>query len=140
MVQNRETPKLTTDCVINVDGGIVLIRRGNDPFKGGYAIPGGFVEVGETVEQACKREMQEETGLVLKELRLAGVYSDPERDPRGHTASVVFYAESDGQGLRAGDDASEIEVLSDFSHITLAFDHKQILQDTFRKFDLGHTI
>ena len=72
------------------DGRIVLIRRQNDPFKDGYALPGGFVDIGETVEAACRREVLEETGLSVGALKLVGVYSDPRRDPRGHSVSVAF--------------------------------------------------
>ena len=85
------TPALTTDCVLfRPDGQTLLIRRKNDPFAGGYALPGGFVEIGETVEAACRREVLEETGLEVGDLTLVGVYSDPQRDPRGHTASVAY--------------------------------------------------
>ena len=86
-----KTPLLTTDCVIcDQDGRVLLIRRKNEPFKGAYALPGGFVDIGETVEAACRREVLEETGLAVGELRLVGVYSDPHRDPRGHTVSIVY--------------------------------------------------
>ena len=86
-----KTPLLTTDCVIcDRDGRVLLIRRKNEPFKGTYALPGGFVDIGETVEAACRREALEETGLAVGELRLVGVYSDPYRDPRGHTVSIVY--------------------------------------------------
>jgi 8-oxo-dGTP diphosphatase len=78
------SPRLTVDCVITGEAGeIVLIRRNHAPFKDSYALPGGFVEVGETVEEACRREIKEETNLELYDLRLVGVYSDPERDPVG---------------------------------------------------------
>lgn len=78
-----ETPKLMVDVVIPSSEGIVLIRRGSDPFEGQWALPGGFVEVGETVETAAVREVAEETGLAVELASLIGVYSDPERDPRG---------------------------------------------------------
>ena len=77
--------RLAVDCVITDEAGdIVLIRRKHEPFKDSYALPGGFVEVGETVEDACRREVKEETNLELYDMRLVGVYSDPGRDPRGH--------------------------------------------------------
>ena len=86
-----KTPLLTTDCVVcDTEGRVLLIPRRNEPFKGEYALPGGFVDIGETVEAACRREVLEETGLAVAELRLVGVYSDPGRDPRGHTVSVAF--------------------------------------------------
>src|SRR6185295_11396353 len=85
------TPLLTVDCVV-VDrrGWLLLVRRGQPPFRGMRALPGGFVEIGETVEQACRRELREETGVRAGRMRLIGVYSDPGRDPRGHTCSVAF--------------------------------------------------
>ncbi|MGI8650210.1 MAG: NUDIX domain-containing protein, partial [Rubrobacter sp.] len=82
-----ETPKLTVDIVLPQSGGVVLIRRRNEPFEGQWCLPGGFVEVGESVEAAAVREMREETGLDVKLERLVGVYSDPERDPRGHSVT-----------------------------------------------------
>ena len=88
-----KTPLLTTDCVIcDQDGRVLLIRRKNEPFKGAYALPGGFVDIGETVEAACRREVLEEAGLTVGELQLVGVYSDPGRDPRGHTVSIAYLA------------------------------------------------
>ncbi len=81
-----ETPKLMVDVVIPSEGGrVVLIRRGSEPFEGRWALPGGFVEVGETVEEAAASEAEEETGLQVEILRLVGVYSDPDRDPRAAT-------------------------------------------------------
>ena len=88
-----KTPALTTDCVLFDAGGrVLLIRRGHDPFKGAYALPGGFVDIGETVEEACRRELREEAGIEVGDLTLVGVYSDPRRDPRGHTSTVAFMA------------------------------------------------
>ena len=84
------TPLLTVDGVVVEDGAVLLIRRRNPPFAGQYALPGGFVDVGETVEAAVVREVQEETGLATAIERLLGVYSDPTRDPRGHTVSVTY--------------------------------------------------
>jgi 8-oxo-dGTP diphosphatase len=128
-----ETPRLAVDCVIFDDRArVVLIRRNNAPFKGGYALPGGFVEVGETVEDACRREVKEETNLELHDLRLVGVYSDPARDPRGHVISVAFAARADVAPLRAGDDASHAELVENWRERALAFDHRRILEDAFR--------
>ena len=87
------TPALITDCVVfDPHKRVLLVRRKNDPFAGCYALPGGFVNIGETVEAACHREVREETGLAIDErrLRLVGVYSDPGRDPRGHSVSVAY--------------------------------------------------
>lgn len=130
-----ETPKLTVDCVIHDPGkGIVLIRRKNEPFKGDYALPGGFVDKGETVEDACRREVLEETGLTVREIKLIGVYSDPDRDPRGHTVSVAFYAVASADGLKAGDDAAEAALVKDWDKQKLAFDHERIVRDAQKKF------
>jgi 8-oxo-dGTP diphosphatase len=129
------SPRLTVDCVItNDEGDIVLIRRKHEPFKDSYALPGGFVEVGETVEDACKREVKEETNLELYDMRLVGVYSDPGRDPRGHVVSVAFKARANLTHLRAGDDASIAEVIQNWRDYPLAFDHRRIIEDAS-----GHT-
>ena len=126
-----ETPALTTDCVIFDDQGrVLLIRRGHDPFKGAYALPGGFVDIGETVEEACRREVREEVGIEVADLTLVGVYSDPSRDPRGHTVSAAFTATATaGATPLAGDDAASAEWVADWRGVKLAFDHAQILED-----------
>lgn len=128
------TPKLTADCVcIDPRGRVLLVRRANPPFAGSYALPGGFVDVGETVEDACRRELAEETGLEARKLELVGVYSDPHRDPRGHTVSVVFLARMRSAALpRAGDDAAAAEWVANWRRETLAFDHARILGDAMR--------
>jgi 8-oxo-dGTP diphosphatase len=123
-----ETPKLMVDVVIPAERGVVLIRRGSEPFKGQWALPGGFVEVGETVEEAADREAAEETGLAVEVARLLGVYSDPERDPRGHNVSVAFIARVLSGELSAATDASEVAVL-DPDSVELAFDHQKIIVD-----------
>jgi len=129
-----KTPLLTADCVIcDERGRVLLIRRKNEPFKGEYALPGGFVDVGETVEEACRREVFEEAGLSVGALRLVGVYSDPKRDPRGHTVSVVYATVmSDGTTPKAGSDALEAEWIADWRAVSLAFDHAQILADALK--------
>ncbi len=123
-----ETPKLMVDVIIPSERGVVLIRRGTEPFEGQWALPGGFVEVGETVEEAAYREAAEETGLAVEVARLVGVYSDPERDPRGHNVSVAFLARVLSGYLVAATDASEVAVL-DPSSVELAFDHRKIIED-----------
>lgn len=125
------TPALTVDCVIyDPTGRVILIRRKNEPFKGSFALPGGFVDIGETVEDACRREVREETGLVVSDLELVGVYSDPARDPRGHTVSTVFLAKLPvAEAPIAGDDAATAEWVVDWRTQRLAFDHAQILED-----------
>jgi 8-oxo-dGTP diphosphatase len=129
-----KTPALTVDCVIfDPQGRVLLIRRGHDPYAGAYALPGGFVEVGETVEAACRREIAEETGIELGELHLVGVYSDPSRDPRGHVVSVVFAALlSAAEEPRSGSDAAGAAWIADWRSFALAFDHAKILEDAKR--------
>jgi len=127
------TPALTTDCVVfDARGYVLLIRRKNEPFRGSYALPGGFVDVGERVEDGCRRELSEETGLKVGALRLIGVYSDPNRDPRGHTCSVAYLAQVGRLEPQAGDDAAAAEWVADWRAEKLAFDHAQILGDAER--------
>ena len=120
-------PAPTVDIIIAYGGGIVLIRRKNPPY--GWALPGGFVDYGESVEQAAVREAKEETNLEVQGLTLLGVYSDPARDPRGHTISTVFTARGRGD-LTGQDDAAEAAVFT-LDHLPepLAFDHARILAD-----------
>jgi 8-oxo-dGTP diphosphatase len=127
------TPLLSVDCVVfDARGWVLLVRRGHPPFKGSHALPGGFVEIGETVEAACRRELAEETGVRAGRLRLIGVYSDPHRDPRGHACSVAFLARVQRAKARAGDDAAAAEWVADWSRLPLAFDHAKILRDAHR--------
>lgn len=126
-----ETPLLTVDTIIELrdrhDRPIVLIKRRNPPH--GWAFPGGFVDMGETTEQAAVREAKEETGLDVVLVMLLGCYSDPARDPRGHTASVVYIAHASGSP-NAADDAIDILVcLPEKPPKPLAFDHALILGD-----------
>lgn len=127
------TPLLTVDCVaFDSKSRILVIKRKFPPFKGMYALPGGFVDVGEKVDDACRREMLEETCIVVDRLYQFGVYSDPGRDPRGHTVSIAYATLLDNVSPIAGDDASEVEWLSDWSNTTFAFDHKKIIQDAYK--------
>lgn len=127
------TPALTVDCVV-VDAldRVLLIRRKNPPFAGAMALPGGFVDIGETVEAACRRELLEETGVRARKLMLLGVYSDPARDPRGHTCSVAFLARVGQATAQAGDDAADVRWVPLSSRPRMAFDHAGILQDARR--------
>lgn len=125
-----KSPKLTIDIIINIEGKIVLIKRKNPPY--GWALPGGFVDYEETVENAAIREAKEETSLDLENLKQFHVYSEPSRDPRGHNISVVFTAQGIGV-LKAADDAKEIGLFSqnDLPE-EIAFDHQKILGDYFK--------
>ena len=126
-----KTPALATDCVIHGRAGrVLLIRRKYGPCTGIYALPGGLVEIGETVEEACRREVREEAGVDIGALQLVGVYSDPQRDPRGHTVSVAYLVRLPGEVTpHAGDDAAAAEWVEDWRKHALAFDHAQILAD-----------
>lgn len=129
------TPLLAVDAVIFFQEGIVLIKRDNPPYQGYYALPGGFVEVGERTEAAACREAKEETGLEIEILDLVGVYSDPARDPRGHVVSVCYLAAGRGD-LKSGSDARSAEIFSQEKLPPLAFDHAQIICDAIRLRDL----
>jgi 8-oxo-dGTP diphosphatase len=129
-VNDMKTPLLAVDAVIFFREGMVLIKRDNPPYQGCFALPGGFVEVGETVEDAVQREVREETGLVIELLGLVGIYSDPGRDPRGHVVSAAFLARGRGE-LVSGSDARSAEVFSINSLPRLAFDHDRIISDAF---------
>ena len=125
-----KTPSLTVDCVVfDSDDRLLLIRRAHAPYTDRYALPGGFVDVGETVEAAALRELKEETGVEGRIIRLIGVYSDPDRDPRGHTVSVAFLAAADGAAPRAGDDAAAAAFMADWRDLSYAFDHARIIAD-----------
>ena len=128
------TPLLAVDVVIELEDRpgrpIVLIERHHAPL--GHSLPGGFVDVGETVEDAARREALEETGLEVELKSLLGVYSDPARDPRLHTVSIVYVGEARGDP-RAGDDAARVRVSTLDDLPELAFDHARILADYARQ-------
>ncbi len=122
-------PSLTVDCVVfDPTDRLLLIRRRNPPFQGQYALPGGFVEYGETTEQAAARELLEETGLVAVKLKLIGVYSDPWRDPRQHVISIAYLVGVTHYNPQAGDDAAEAKFLK-YTDLPLAFDHNLIVTE-----------
>jgi 8-oxo-dGTP diphosphatase len=126
-VKSYLNPIPAVDIIIEVAGGIVLIERKNEPF--GWALPGGFVDYGESLEQAAIREAMEETSLSIRNLRLVGCYSDPARDPRQHIISTVFAAFAEGVPV-SGDDAARAEVYQlSALPAPLCFDHRTIIAD-----------
>jgi len=130
-VEKYNNPKPTVDIIIEMDGGIILIHRNNEPKV--WAIPGGFVDYGESLESAALREAKEETGLDLYDLKQFHAYSDPARDKRQHNISVVFIAKGKGEPV-ADDDADDIGIFTQENLPTdLGFDHPQILNDFFNK-------
>ncbi len=124
------TPTLCTDVIIEVGAGlIVLVERKNEPH--GWALPGGFVEIGETVEEAALREAFEETGLNVELIKQFHVYSDPKRDERGHSVSVTFVATARGTP-KAGSDAAEVGLFHQMNlPENICFDHRKIINDYF---------
>lgn len=129
-MKRRKTPLLTVDAVVEKAGKVLLIRRRNPPYEGCWALPGGFVEYGEKVEDAAVRELKEETGLEIDIKGLLGVYSEPGRDPRGHVVSICFLAT--GRGVeRGGSDAEDARFFrpAEINFEKMAFDHEKILKD-----------
>jgi len=128
-----QRPGITTDGFIIQENKVLLVKRKHDPFKGQWALPGGFVEYGEKTEECVLREILEETGLVTEIVQLLGVYSDPTRDPRGHTITIVYSLKIIDGTLHAGDDAEDIQ----FFHLkklpNLAFDHEIIIKDAIER-------
>ena len=122
-------PRLSVDAVVVRDGRVLLVRRGKPPFEGGWALPGGFVDRGERLEEAVLRELREETGLEGRLLGVVGAYSRPDRDPRGHTVSVVYALEAEEGEAVGADDAAEAAWHDLASPPELAFDHGEVLAD-----------
>ena len=127
-----KSPFLTVDAIIEIQGGIVVIERSNPPF--GWALPGGFVDYGESLEDAVTREAKEETGLDITGLKQMHTYSAYGRDPRFHTVTTVFTARATGTP-KAGDDAANLKIITpdQLDSLQFAFDHKQVLLDYFKK-------
>ena len=128
----KKYPTITVDAIILLDrDSVVLIKRKNHPYKDYWAIPGGFVELGETIEHAVLREVKEETSLDVEIIKTLNIYSDPNRDPRGHIITVAFICKKIGGTLKANSDAKDIKIFNKDSikKINLAFDHKKILKD-----------
>ncbi len=129
----RRSPSLTVDAVVPMGGGtVLLIRRANEPFRGCWALPGGFVDIGERVEDACLRELREETGIDGRIRCLIGVFSDPDRDPRGHTVSVVYAVDPVRGEMQGADDATEAAAVPYTEDLQLAFDHREIVETALR--------
>ena len=138
ILDKRRNPVPAVDFIITKDNNskVLLVRRKNEPFMGVLSIPGGFINEGETVEDAMKREAKEETSLVLEPIAILGVYSDPNRDPRMHTMSVTFVTRIVEGVEKAHDDAAALqwvnitgELDSLIASNQLAFDHSKILSD-----------
>ena len=133
---NYKIPSLTTDIFIyNEEYDFILIKRKNEPFKDCWALPGGFVEYGESVETAAIREAKEETSIDVELEGLVNVYSKPDRDPRGHTVTVAYIAKGDFESRKADSDASDINVFSieQLDEIDIAFDHAKIIKECLNK-------
>lgn len=128
-IETHRNPTPTVDIIIEIGDMIVLIERKNPPY--GWALPGGFVDYGESYETAAAREAQEETGLTVVGLRQFHTYSAPDRDPRGHTASTVYIGRAEGTP-QAGDDAAQAKLFDQNTLPQMAFDHDKILADYFR--------
>jgi len=122
-------PSVTADGIVLKGNEIVLIKRGKEPFKGSYALPGGFLNYGERLEECAVREVLEETGVKTKVVELVGIYSSPDRDPRGHFVTAVYHLEPVGGMLKAGDDAKDAEWVPLDKLPKFAFDHGKIVQD-----------
>jgi 8-oxo-dGTP diphosphatase len=130
--KNKKLPRLTVDAWIrDRRGRVLLVRRGRPPFQGRWCLPGGFCEWKETTEACCAREALEETGLVVKVGELLGVYSDPDRDPRGHNVTVLYAARPLRGTARGGDDAAEARWFepSELLSLDYAFDHRKIVKE-----------
>ena len=128
-------PSLTTDIFIfDDDLNFILIKRKNEPYKDYWALPGGFVDYGECVEDAAIREALEETSINVELKELVGVYSDPSRDPRGHTVSITYTARGNMKKMNAADDACDIGLFKqeDLEKINLAFDHAKTIKDCLK--------
>jgi 8-oxo-dGTP diphosphatase len=124
---------LSVDAVLfDPAGRLLLIRRKYPPFQGQFALPGGFVDYGETVEAAVMRELLEETGVSTTITCLVGVYSAPDRDPRRHNVSVAFLMQPSGQTPQGGDDAASAAYVENWRGVELAFDHRRIVEDGWK--------
>jgi 8-oxo-dGTP diphosphatase len=127
---DQKRPWVAADAVVFDDRGqVLLIQRKNPPFQGAFALPGGFVEYGETTEAAALRELREETGIEGASPRLVGVYSDPARDPRHHVITIAYLVQAQSFAVRAGDDAAAAQFVANWDRQPLAFDHRKVIAD-----------
>jgi 8-oxo-dGTP diphosphatase len=133
-LRQYKNPIPTVDAIIQKSSSILLVERKKDPYKNQFALPGGFVNEGETIEEAIEREVYEETSLEVHPIDILGVYSDPTRDPRGHMMTVVFIVLMIRGTPTAGDDAKEISwiPIEKLNDIKIAFDHKLVIHDYLR--------
>lgn len=122
-------PRLVVDALVPMPTGLLLVQRGRAPYKGYWALPGGFVDDGEDPEAAVVRELKEEAGVEGKVVGLVGVYGRPDRDPRGHVVSVVYVVEHVGGEPRPGDDAAAVRVFPLGALPEMAADHARIVND-----------
>jgi 8-oxo-dGTP diphosphatase len=129
MVPNYRNPALTADAVWIRNGMVLLVRRGRPPFRGRWALPGGFVEYREKVEEAVVRELREETGLSARPIAIVGVYSGPDRDPRQPTTTVAYLMKGRSGVPHGRDDAAEARWVPIPAARGLAFDHDDIVRD-----------
>jgi 8-oxo-dGTP diphosphatase len=126
-VSNDKSPSLMVDAIVEKEGKILLVKRKKDPFKDKWSFPGGKVDSGERVEDAIKRELLEETSLTVEPTDILGVYSDPDRDPRGHRVTTVFISKVEAGEPEEGDDAASAQWFPINDEIELAFDHNKLL-------------
>ncbi len=138
-VYDYPRPAVTADCVViakEKEPKVLLIQRGNEPFKGCWAFPGGFMNMDETTEQCAVRELEEETGLKVAEIKQIGAYSKVDRDPRGRTITVAYLAIIDkAKDVKGLDDATKAQWFPISGLPKLAFDHEEIMKDAQRLFE-----
>jgi 8-oxo-dGTP diphosphatase len=129
-MSEKKSPMITVDAIIERDGKILMIKRKNEPFKGAWALPGGFIEYNESAEDAVRREVKEETNMELSIKSLLGVYSKPGRDPRGHVISICYTGSAKGRE-KGGTDAADAAFFTtdEIKRLKIAFDHRDILND-----------
>lgn len=135
-------PAVTTDCVVfRIEGNLLktlLIERGNEPFKGCWAFPGGFLNMDENAEQGALRELEEETGLKLEHIEEFGTFSEVNRDPRGRVISIAFYGITEHAEVKGGDDAAKAQWFTIGEIPSLAFDHDKMLEKALASLRKNH--